>query len=99
MNGRRIEKGNDNIWRSTVRTHTAGGSLRIAGTNELKGRYWVLWEFTIVKGPNSIVLEDILTARSNTSHPPMTQRSDNQSTQRTPKHSSRIKEKTIIIKK
>lgn len=99
VNGRRIEKGNDNIWRSTVRTHTAGGSLRIAGTNELKGRYWVLWEFTIVKGPNSIVLEDILTARSNTSHPPMTQRSDNQSTQRRPKHTSRIKEKTIVIKK
>lgn len=99
VNGRKIEKGNDDVWRSTVRTQTAGGSLRIAGTNELKGRYWVLWEFTIVKGPNSIVLEDILTARSNTSHPPMTQRSDNQLTQRTPKHTSRIKEKTVILKK
>lgn len=94
-----MKKGNDNIWRSIVHTQTAGESLRIAGTNELKGRYWVLWELTIVKGPNSMVLEDILTARSNASHPPMTQRSDNQSTQKTPKHKSRIKEKTVIIKK
>ena len=100
VNGRKIEKGKGDIWRAAVRTSSAGGSLRIAGTNDLKGRYWVLYEFSIVKGPNSLVLEDILTARSNTSHPPVTQRPEkSQSNVKTPKNKTRIKEKTVIIKK
>ena len=100
VNGRKIEKGKGDIWRAAVRTSSAGGSLRIAGTNDLKGRYWVLYEFSIVKGPNSLVLEDILTARSNSSHPPVTQRSEkSQKNVKTPKNKTRIKEKTVIIKK
>lgn len=101
VNGRKIEKGNGGVWRAAVRTSTAGGSLRIAGTKDPKGRYWVLYEFTIVKGPNSMELEDVLTARSNMSQPPVTQRSENQSTQKTHRGILKrsIKEKTVIISK
>ncbi|XP_061192154.1 kyphoscoliosis peptidase-like [Saccostrea echinata] len=101
VNGRKIEKGNGDVWRAAVRTSTAGGSVRVAGTNDPKGRYWVLYEFIIVKGANSLELEDVLTARSVTSQPPTTQRSENQSL--APKQKGilkrQIKEKTVIISK
>ena len=51
VNGHKIEKSECGIWETVIKTPGPGNTIRIAGTNELKGRYWVLYEYEIVKKP------------------------------------------------